>query len=200
MTSAFIVLEGGDGVGKSTQAVAVAAALRDRGHTVVLTREPGGTSLGNTVRDIVLNTALAPKAEALLFAAARAEHVATVIRPALERGEVVVCDRYIDSSVAYQGMARRLGTQWIRELSCWAADGLEPDRTILLDLDPQQGLDRAQDPNRMEAEGLAFQADVRESFLNSAEDSLYHHVVDAGGDVNEITALIVHLIERPVDA
>lgn len=198
MVGTFIVLEGGDGAGKSTQAVAVADALRSRGHVVRLTREPGGTPLGNQIRELVLGSELSDRAEALLFAAARAEHVATVILPALERGETVVCDRFIDSSIAYQGRARGLGEKWIEEVSMWAAYGILPDRTFVLDVDPYVGLGRARDANRMEAEGVEFQAKVRQSFLDSASDSLYHHVIDGHADPAAITALIVHLVERPV--
>lgn len=137
----FITLEGGDGAGKSTQAALLEDWLTEGGRTVVRTREPGGTALGERIREMVLHERghVAPRAEALLYAADRAHHVETVVRPALARGDVVVQDRYIDSSVAYQGVARSLGADRVRAVSDWAADGLTPDLTVLLDLDPVVG-------------------------------------------------------------
>lgn len=141
MTGRFITLEGGDGAGKTTQAELLSAWLGAHGRTVVRTREPGGTDLGVQIRQMVLHERghVAPRAEALLYAADRAQHVETVVRPALARGEVVLQDRYIDSSVAYQGVARGLGAEQVRSVSEWAADGLAPDLTILLDLDVTVG-------------------------------------------------------------
>ena len=133
----FITLEGGDGSGKTTQAELLREWLATEGRTVVRTREPGGTEVGVEVREIVLHHRgdITPRAEALLYAADRAHHVATVVRPALERGDVVIQDRYIDSSVAYQGVGRVLDPEAVRGLSEWATEGLRPDLTILLDLD-----------------------------------------------------------------
>src|SRR5438067_5631560 len=134
---AFIVLEGGDGAGKSTQAGILVARLRDRGREVVATREPGATKAGATIRALVLGGGdLDPRAEALLIAADRAEHVAEVIRPALGRGAVVVSDRYVPSSLAYQGVGRGLGVDEVARLSAWATGGLEPDLVIVFDVDP----------------------------------------------------------------
>lgn len=168
---AWITLEGGDGSGKTTQADLLAAWLQSGGRTVVRTREPGGSEVGQLIRDIVLHHRgdIAPRAEALLYAADRAHHVATVVRPALHRGDIVLQDRYLDSSVAYQGAGRVLDAQEIRDLSLWAAEGALPDLTILLDLDPAAArtrLDSADKPfDRLEAEQAEFHARVRDAYL-----------------------------------
>ncbi|HAN23574.1 MAG TPA: dTMP kinase, partial [Microbacterium ginsengisoli] len=146
-----MTLEGGDGSGKTTQAVRLEEWLTGAGRTVVRTREPGGTEVGRLVRDIVLHHRgdIAPRAEALLYAADRAHHIATLVRPALERGDVVIQDRYLDSSVAYQGAGRVLDGADIRDISLWAAEGELPDLTVLLDLDPASArarLDAADKP------------------------------------------------------
>ncbi|MGF3056907.1 dTMP kinase [Microbacterium sp. YY-01] len=167
----WITLEGGDGVGKSTQARLLEEWLGAEGRTVVRTREPGGTEVGALIRDIVLHHRgdIAPRAEALLYAADRAHHVATVVQPALDRSEVVVQDRYLDSSVAYQGAGRVLDSAEIRSLSLWGTGGALPDVTILLDLDPAAArtrLDAADKPfDRLEAEKADFHGRVREAFL-----------------------------------
>ncbi|GAA1698978.1 dTMP kinase [Microbacterium sediminicola] len=171
----FVTLEGGDGSGKTTQAARLEKWFTDRGRTVVRTREPGGTEVGQLIRDIVLHHRgdVAPRAEALLYAADRAHHIATVVRPALERGDVVIQDRYLDSSVAYQGAGRVLGRDEIRDLSLWATGGLLPDVTVLLDLDPhiaRARLDAADKPfDRLEAEARSFHDRVRAEFLALAE-------------------------------
>jgi dTMP kinase len=171
MAGAWITIEGGDGAGKTTQAVLLEEWLRSLGHTVVRTREPGGTDVGEIVRDIVLHHRgdIAPRAEALLYAADRAHHIATVVRPALLRGDVVIQDRYLDSSVAYQGAGRVLDPVEIRRLSLWAADGMLPDVTVLLDLDPAvaRGRLEADDKpfDRLEAEVEEFHTRVRDGFL-----------------------------------
>jgi dTMP kinase len=170
----FVTFEGGDGAGKTTQARMLDEWLTAEGRTVVRTREPGGTDVGVLVRDIVLHHRgdIAPRAEALLYAADRAHHVATLVRPALERGDVVIQDRYLDSSVAYQGAGRVLEPTEIRDLSLWAADGLLPDLTVLLDLDPvaaRARLDADDKPfDRLEAERDDFHARVRAGFLGLA--------------------------------
>jgi len=158
----FVSFEGVDWSGKSTQAVLLADWLRAEGRTVVATREPGGTSVAEGVRDLVLHGAhMAPWAEAALYAAARADHAAQVIRPALGRGEDVVCDRYLDSSVAYQGIARGLGEDLVRELSLIVTERLLPDRTFLLLLDPEEAFRRATgDHDRIEREGAEFMEKV----------------------------------------
>jgi dTMP kinase len=154
----FVTFEGVDWSGKSTQAELLAEWLRAEGRTVVATREPGGTAAAEGVRDLVLHGAhMAPWAEAALYAAARADHAAQVIRPALARGDDVVCDRYLDSSVAYQGIARGLGEERVRELSLIVTEGLLPDRTFLVLLDPDDALRRAVgDHDRIEREGAEF--------------------------------------------
>lgn len=171
MSGLFITFEGGDGVGKSTQVARLVEHLQVLGQNVVTTREPGGTELGVEIRNIVLHHRgdIAPRAEALLYAADRAHHIATFVRPALERGDVVIQDRYFDSSVAYQGAGRVLDGKEIRDLSLWATESLIPDLTILLDLDPQQARVRldAEDKvfDRLENEKHDFHARVREGFL-----------------------------------
>jgi dTMP kinase len=171
----WITLEGGDGSGKTTQSNLLAQWMTDEGRTVVRTREPGGSEVGQLIRDIVLHHRgdIAPRAEALLYAADRAHHVATVVRPALARGEVVLQDRYLDSSVAYQGAGRVLDGDEIRDLSLWAAEGALPDLTVLLDLDPESArvrLDSADKPfDRLEAEKNEFHARVRDAYLALAQ-------------------------------
>ena len=193
----FITLEGGDGVGKSTQAALLEEWLTGRGRTVLRTREPGGTDAGVEIREIVLHYRgdIAPRAEALLYAADRAHHISTVVRPALARGEVVVQDRYIDSSVAYQGAGRVLDAQQIRDLSLWAAEGLLPDLTILLDLDEHTARARLDTSrtryDRLEAERSEFHARVRAAYLALADDEPDRFlVVDAARPVEEIAAEI----------
>jgi dTMP kinase len=198
----FITLEGGDGSGKSTQAELLAEWLRERARTVMRTREPGGTDVGDAVREIVLHHRghIAPRAEALLYAADRAHHIATAVRPALERGEVVIQDRYLDSSVAYQGVGRVLDADEIRNLSLWAAEGLLPDVTILLDLDEtvaRARLDAARTRyDRLEAEKSEFHARVRAAYLDlAAAEPERFLVLDAAAPVAEIAAAIRARIE-----
>ena len=198
MTSGlWITLEGGDGSGKTTQAALLEQWLREQGRRVVRTREPGGTDVGVLIRDIVLHHRgdIAPRAEALLYAADRAHHVATLVRPAIERGDVVLQDRYLDSSVAYQGAGRVLDGGEIRDLSLWAAEGALPDVTVLLDVDPATArgrLDAADKPfDRLEAEKSAFHKRVRAAFLALAEaDPDRFLVVDATRAIDEIAAEI----------
>ena len=175
MTALFVTFEGGDGAGKSTQAALLEEWLRKRGENVLRTREPGGTDLGVELREIILHRPghIVPRAEALIYAADRAHHIATVVRPALERGDVVVQDRYLDSSVAYQGAGRTLDAVEVRSLSLWAAEGLLPDLTVLLDLDESEGrrrLDAARTLyDRLEAEKAEFHQRVREAYLELAD-------------------------------
>ena len=156
----FVTFEGLDGSGKSTQAEFLRARLREDGHDVLATREPGGTELGERIRDLVLHGGyVTPWAEALLYAAARAQHVEELIRPSLEDGMTVICDRYIDSSAAYQGAARGLGLERVLDLNITAVGGLMPDRTFLLDLDASNALERiGSHQDRLEREGTAFRA------------------------------------------
>lgn len=195
MTGCFVVFEGGEGAGKSTQEALLAEALAARGLAVVRTREPGGTPAGEAIRHVVLSpefTGLDARAEALLFAAARGEHAARVIRPALDRGDVVICDRYLDSSVAYQGYARGLGPRRIRDLSLWATQELLPDLTIVLDIDPVEGLGRFEQRDRLEAEPMEYHQQVRAAFLAMAEESPDRYLVlDARADREEIAAVIL---------
>lgn len=178
----FIALEGGDGAGKTTQRDLLAHHLTSRGCDVVVTREPGGTQLGKTLRRLVLHgDDLAPRAEALLFAADRAHHVHSLIRPALAAGRVVITDRYIDSSVAYQGAGRALGASDVRALSNWATDDLMPDLTVLIDVDPRLAATRRQGtPDRLESEALTFHQEVRAHFLEQAAAHPERYVVVDG--------------------
>ncbi len=196
MAGLFITLEGGDGSGKSTQSGLLVPWLAEQGRTVVVTREPGGTELGLALRDIVLHSRghISPRAEALLYAADRAHHVATVVRPALERGVVVVQDRYLDSSVAYQGAGRVLGPTEVRELSLWATQSLLPDLTVLLDLHEGEGRDRMSERttyDRLEAEADEFHARTRAEYLKlAAAEPERFLVLDARESVESIAAAI----------
>lgn len=196
MAGLFLTLEGGDGSGKSTQSALLAEWLESKGRTVVLTREPGGTELGDEIRDIVLHRRghIAPRAEALLYAADRAHHIATKVRPALDRGDIVLQDRYLDSSVAYQGAGRVLDPDEVRKLSLWAAEGLLPDLTILLDLDETLGPDRLTTRtkyDRLEDEEQDFHARVRSGYLKlaTAEPTRFL-VLNASDSVESLAAAI----------
>ncbi|RFA22568.1 dTMP kinase [Subtercola boreus] len=195
----FVTIEGGDGAGKSTQAALLEEWLVASGRTVVRTREPGGTDFGLEVREIVLHSRghITPRAEALLYAADRAQHIATKVRPALDRGEVVIQDRYIDSSVAYQGAGRVLDGAEIRRLSEWATEDLVPDLTVLIDLDESLARERLNSAqkrfDRLEAEKNEFHRRVRESFLSIAKAEPERFVVvDGALSPAEISARIRH--------
>lgn len=197
----FITFEGGDGSGKSTQIQSVRDWFESCGREVIVTREPGGTELGTEIRRLVQNGPedVDARTEALLYAADRAYHVATVIRPALERGAVVLGDRYIDSSLAYQGAARSLGVDEIASLSAWATQGLYPSLTFLLDLPPEVGARRRTDaPDRMERESMDFHERVRHEYLRLADAEPERIVViDAVGTVDEVFSEIRGvLVER----
>ncbi|MBE6481530.1 MAG: dTMP kinase [Actinomyces ruminicola] len=196
----FISFEGGDGVGKTTQIEQLCSLLDEARIACRRTREPGGTELGSQIRKLLLHGGqVSPRAEALLYAADRAHHVATVVRPALARGEVVLTDRYLDSSVAYQGAARALGPQEVRDLSLWATDGLLPDLTILLDADPAVGSARAGARgrrDRLEREPDAFHVALREEFLVLASREPERiKIVDADRPVEEVAAEVAGLVE-----
>ncbi|RRR96484.1 dTMP kinase [Glycomyces terrestris] len=208
----FIVFEGGEGAGKSTQSVKLAAWLKLRGYEAVLTREPGATDIGMRIRSLVLDakngdgtdaSAPVPRAEALLFAADRAQHVERVVRPALERGAVVVSDRYIDSSIAYQGSGRELGKDEVAWVSQWATGGLKPDLTVLLDVDPAQGLHRAKaggEGDRLEQERLEYHERVRETFLGlAAADPRRYLVIPATGTPDDIAAQVREAVAERLD-
>ena len=195
---AFIVFEGGEGAGKSTQAAALAELLQAQGRSVIRTREPGGTPAAEAIRGILLDPAFAgldDRAEALLFAAARGDHAQRVIRPALRRGEIVVCDRFMDSSMAYQGIARGLGPDVVANLSLGATDGLVPDLTVVLDIDPQVGLGRVSSPDRLESEPLEWHRRVREGFVEIARrDPRRYLVLDAGRPPEDLATEIAQVV------
>ncbi len=190
----FISFEGGEGSGKSTQSKLLKEFFESEGKTVVLTREPGGTKLGKELRDILLHTHddVSPRAEALLYAADRAHHVETVIRPALDRGEIVITDRYLDSSIAYQGAGRVLSPGEVGRISRWATESLTPTLTIIIDLPAEIGIKRLKSKDRLERESLAFHERVRQEFLSLALlDPERYLVVDGRLSVEELNATII---------
>lgn len=194
----FVAFEGGEGAGKSTQARALAEALTAVGREVVLTREPGGTPAAEAIRQVVLTpeyAGLDARAEALLYAASRAEHVARLVRPALARGAVVITDRYIDSSIAYQGIGRGLGPDVIGEINLWATRSLLPDLTVLLDVEAGAGLARIDSaPDRIEQEPEEFHAQVVQGFRALAAGDPDRYLVLAAHDDRE--ALGAAILER----
>lgn len=191
----FITFEGIDGVGKSTQLDLLQQWLEGRGQEVLRTLEPGGTELGQEIRHLLLHRKgdVAARAEALLYAADRAHHVATKIRPALAEGKVVLGDRYFDSSVAYQGAARELDVDEVRNISLWAVDNLIPDLTVLLDLDAQAAIQRRNktgtEPDRLEREKVDFFERARNQYLELAKEPRFL-VVDATLSIEEIQSQI----------
>ena len=200
-TGFFIAIEGGDGAGKSTQVEALAEWIRAKGHEVVVTREPGATPVGKRLRSILLDVSsagLSNRAEALLYAADRAEHVGSVVRPALERGAIVISDRYIDSSVAYQGAGRDLSPTEIARISRWATDGLVPHLTVLLDVSPETARERfTEAPDRLESEPAEFHQRVRSGFLTlAAADPGRYLVVDAGQEPEAVTTVVRHRLDQ----
>lgn len=200
-TGFFIAIEGGDGAGKSTQVEALAEWIRAKGHEVVVTREPGATPIGKRLRSILLDVSsegLSNRAEALLYAADRAEHVSSVVRPALERGAIVISDRYIDSSVAYQGAGRDLSPTEIARISRWATDGLVPHLTVLLDVSPETARERfTEAPDRLESEPAEFHQRVRAGFLTlAAADPGRYLVVDAGQEPQSVATVVRHRLDR----
>ncbi len=217
----FISFEGVDGAGKTTQVQQAHNYLQERGLRSLVTREPGGTPVGLTIRELVLHGLaafpsvavtggtdvvdasddLAPRTEALLYAADRAEHVAQVVRPALERGDIVLCDRYLDSSVAYQAGGRDLSADVIRRLSLWASQGLLPKRTYLLDADPSQSKSRLDhEPDRLESAGDDFQQHVRQAFLQLAQKEPDRFlVIDATQSIDQIWQIIQDDLDKLVE-
>lgn len=194
----FVSLEGGDGAGKSTQARLLRDWLTSVGRTVLLTFEPGDTELGQMLRAAVLHgDHVDARTEALLYAADRAHHVASLVRPALDRGEVVVTDRYLDSSVAYQGIGRGLGAETIEQLSLWATEGLLPALTVLLDIDPVLGRSRLTgEPDRLERAGDELHRRTRQAFLDrAAADQQRWLVLDATRPAEELAAAIRARVE-----
>ncbi|WP_235779958.1 dTMP kinase [Sinomonas notoginsengisoli] len=204
----FVAFEGGDGAGKSTQARLLADALLADRREVLLTREPGGTQIGEKLRGLVLEHGhgeIDARTEALIFAAARAAHVAQAIRPALARGAVVITDRYIGSSIVYQGIARGLGARDVRGLNEWATEGLWPDLTVVLDVDEAEGRTRRTAGNtaedRLESEPDAFHRSVREAFLDLASGPPDRYIVlDAGRPATELAAEIAERVRAVLPA
>lgn len=200
-TGFFLAFEGGDGAGKSTQVRAIAEWIRSKGHEVVVTREPGATPIGQRLRAILLDVSsagLSDRAEALLYAADRAEHVDSVVQPALQRGAVVISDRYIDSSVAYQGAGRDLSPTEIARINRWATGGLVPHLTVLLDVSPETARERfTEAPDRLESEPMEFHNRVRTGFLTlAAADPSRYLVVDAGQAPEDITTVVRHRLDQ----
>jgi dTMP kinase len=190
----FVCFEGGDGSGKSTQSRALGAWLESEGYAVRLTFEPGDTEVGVRVRQIVLDPAtgdLSDRTETLLYAADKAEHVHIVVQPALDRGEVVITDRYVDSMLAYQGAGRPLDVAEVEHVARWATHDLRPHLTVVLDLPPRHGLGRFEERDRIEGESVEFHERVRSAYLAmAASDPDHYLVVDAGLPVDEIAARV----------
>lgn len=197
----FLTLEGGEGAGKSTAAAFLAETFRGHGREVVLTREPGGSPLAEAIRGVVLagwDEGVTPTTELLLMFAARAAHLAATIRPALARGAVVICDRFVDASWAYQGAGRGVPAQQLAQLEAMVLDGLAPDRTLLFDLPPEIGLARARsrgDANRFEAEALEFQQRVRDAYLARARAAPQRYrLIDAAQPLSAVQARLRELV------
>ena len=198
-TGVFVCFEGGEGAGKSTQSGLLREWLQAQGYAVVLTFEPGDTAVGQRLRQIVLDPAtgeISDRTEALLYAADKAEHVDTVVSPALARGEVVITDRYVDSALAYQGAGRPLSVAQVEPVMRWATHGLRPHVTVVLDLEPEAGLGRLGERDRIEGESLEFHQRVRAAFLAmAAADPEHYLVLDARAPVAEIAAAIQARVE-----
>ena len=196
----FVCFEGGEGAGKSTQSSLLRDSLEASGHTVLLTFEPGDTEVGKALRQIVLSPStgeLSHRTEVLLYAADKAEHVDTVVLPALARGEVVITDRYVDSALAYQGAGRDLVVAEVEQVNRWATAELRPHLTVLLDLAPQTGLGRFEERDRIEGESLEFHQRVQRGFLDlAAGDPDHYLVLDARAPVDEIAAAIRERVEK----
>lgn len=208
----FITFEGIEGCGKTTQIKRVADMLRTHGHQVTLTREPGGCPIADDIRAILLNsanTALVPMAELLLYAAARAQHVAEVIQPALQRGNIVLCDRFCDATIAYQGYGRRLDRHTITQLNACACATLQPDLTVVIDLDVAHSVARARrrnannghsDENRFELEELAFHNRVRNGYMELARQNPTRITIVAGdGDEDEVFTAVAAVITQKIE-
>ncbi|MEX2237961.1 MAG: dTMP kinase [Dehalococcoidia bacterium] len=198
----FITFEGGEGSGKSTQASLLAAALESQGHSVTLTQEPRGTDFGLLVWEL-LARGVAPASELFLFAAARAHHVRTVIRPALERGDIVVCDRFSDSTIAYQEYGRRLDRELVRRACRYAEGGVSPTLTFLLDVAPEEGLKRkdgAVEDDAISAETLDFHRRVRAGYLELARDDPRFHVLDGTKQTDELRETIAQTLVEALKA
>jgi len=200
----FVVFEGGDGVGKSTQVRLLVQRLAAAGREVVTTFEPGATSLGAVLRGVLLHGDAGDvdaRTEALLYAADKAEHLHQVVRPALARGAVVVCDRYVDSMVAYQGAGRVLDPDEVERVARWATGDLRPDLTVLLDLEPEEGLGTLAEPDRLESAGLDFHVRARAFFLSlAARDPGRYLVLPARRSREELATAVAERVEGLVSA
>ena len=205
--SKFITFEGGEGSGKSTVMKDVAARLTKEGYKLVLTREPGGTPIAEEIRNVILdkdNTKMDPRAEALLYAASRRQHLVEKIWPALERGEIVLCDRYLNSSLAYQGGARGLGVDEVLSINMFATEGEYPDLTLLFDLEPEEGLKRIEknkgrEVNRLDLEKLEFHKKVRDNFHALAKKySTRYVIIDASKSLNEVEDEVYKIIKETI--
>lgn len=198
-TGVFVCFEGGEGGGKSTQSRLLRDRLEVAGYRVRLTFEPGDTPVGKEMRRIVLSPetgALAHKTEVLLYAADKAEHIETLVQPALDRGEIVITDRYVDSTLAYQGAGRALDVDEVEEVARWATGDLRPHLTVVLDVDPETGLGRFEGRDRIEGESLEFHQRVRQSFLDlAARDPEHYAVLDARSPIEQIAATIAERVE-----
>ena len=205
MTGLFITLEGIEGVGKTTQLEFIAQYLQERGREVVTSREPGGTPVGEDIRDLVLDnkyTGMAADTELLLMFAARAEHIDKVIRPALETGKVVLCDRFTDASYAYQGLGRNISSERIYILEDWVQKSLKPDLTLLLDAPVKLGLERAakrSEKDRFESETLEFFEAIRHCYLQIAKNEPQRvRVIDASLDLENVTNQVLSILENEI--
>ncbi len=205
--SKFITFEGGEGSGKSTVMKDVATRLEKEGYKLVLTREPGGTPIAEEIRNVILdkaNTKMDPRTEALLYAASRRQHLVEKIWPALERGEIVLCDRYLDSSLAYQGGARGLGVDEVLSINMFATEGEYPDLTLLFDLEPEEGLKRIEknkgrEVNRLDLEKLEFHKKVRDNFHVLAKKySTRYIIIDASKPLNEVEDEVYKIIKETI--
>ncbi|HBB05750.1 MAG TPA: dTMP kinase [Firmicutes bacterium] len=201
----FITFEGGEGAGKSTAIKKIVEKLQAEGKEIVLTREPGGTPIGEEIRSIILdkkNIDMDVRTEALLYAASRRQHIVQKIIPSLKQGKVVLCDRFLDSSLAYQGYARGIGIQKVYEMNLFATEGIEPDLTLFFDLDPEEGLRRIaansqREVNRLDVEKLSFHQKVREGFLSLAKKFPHRFVViDASEKPDKVFASAYKEIEN----
>ncbi len=207
MSGLFITLEGLEGSGKTTQQKYIVDELRDKGFDVLLTREPGATRLGKRIRELLLDpewSEMTPRAEILLFAADRAQHVEEVVKPALKAGKIVISDRYFDSNLAYQGYGRGLDIEIVKKINLWAVDYLKPDLTFFLDLPVEVGLARARAQtvdklgDRLEREELKFYQQIRDGYLKLAEESGRFRVIDANRSIKEVKADILQVIEEMI--
>ncbi len=203
--SLFITLEGPEGSGKTSAINKVKEILESEGHQIVMTREPGGTNISEQIREVILNkenTSMDPRTEALLYAASRRQHLVEKIWPSVKEGKIVICDRYLDSSLAYQGFARNLGVEDILRINMYATENTFPDLTLLFDLDPEIGLgrinaDKNREVNRLDLEKLSFHKAVREGYLKLAK--MYPErfvIIDASKSKEEVVAQTLKAIEE----